>query len=158
MAIVSTHFMSNRARVRVLLGCAIVTFLCAVVAGIGFAMNVGYAATEGTVLSNNIRTVIKRRGSEIVSRERQVCPRVRFQASPNLTREFTALHACADAARYKVGQKITVYYRPKDPADANTNAPQQAFNLMIVCLLVSILCLLGALFFRRRGQRQGAST
>lgn len=141
--------------VPILYGCAAIGTVCAIIMAVGFFVNAGYTATDGTVLDNQAQTLMQRRGGKL-TRKSMVCPRVRFRSQPITTHEFIANGACATTAQYKAGDKITVYYMPDDPTDANVDAPDKPFNLMVAGLSVALFSLGFALLFRRMDRRRAA--
>jgi hypothetical protein len=140
-------YIPHRLQVRLLFGCTAVAFVCAIVVGIGYAMNAGYEATDGTVVRNITRTTGVRKA--------QVCPRIKFQDHKQVAREFTAFGACTETARYQTGDNVTVYFMKEDPAYPNTTAPDKLFNTMIAALILGFLCLIAAFIIRRRGRSTG---
>lgn len=141
--------------VPILYGCAAIGVVCAVIMAVGYFVNAGYTATEAVVLDNQSRTLMQRRGGTL-TRKSVVCPRVRFRSRPDSSHEFVPTGACAATARYMAGDRITVYYMPDDPTDANVNAPDRPFNLMMAGLAVAFFCLGFALLFRRMDRRRAA--
>lgn len=146
--------MAPRRAIPILYACAAVAFVCGVVMTVGYAVNVGYDRIAGTVIDNQSQAMVTRRGGEVTGRKQVVCPRVRFRPKPNASFEFIGTSACAVSPRYKAGDTVTVYYRPEDPGDANLNAPDRPFKLMLAGYGVAAGILLVAFIMRRIARRR----
>ncbi len=134
-----------------------ICFLAGGVMAFGYITAGGWEKTEATVTRNIESRGLRPGGGTGTARmERVWCPEIRYKVA---ARTYTTRMQsdCARTAKYKVGDKVALYYDPSDPGEALIDARDKFMNIMLLGFILALMMWLGAWFLFRRARRQTAA-